>query len=191
MTVEMIQAVNENREPAGIFSRSEIHKRGLWHETFHCWVIKGEDVLMQIRSRTKKDFPGMLDISAAGHLAAGERVHDGVRELHEEIGVLVDFDQLTPLAVVKDEIRLPGFIDREWTHVFLLEVPEGTEFTLQEEEVEAVEWLRFSDLELLWEGTGIRTQEGRWLKKENMVPHENRYMQAVFRGIRQYLASKG
>lgn len=190
MTIELIQAVNEERKSIGVFSRDDVHEQGLLHETFHCWLIYGEKVLLQIRSRRKKDFPGMLDISAAGHLLAGETVQDGVRELQEELGVQADFNALLPLAVVKDEIRLPGFIDREWAHVYLLEVPKETKFVLQEEEVEAVEWLRVEDLEQLWTGKKIRAG-GRCLEKADMVPHEDQYMQVVLSGIRHYMSSKG
>lgn len=188
MTVEMLQAVDENRRPIGIFPRTYIHEKGLLHETFHCWAIQGDEVFVQVRSPLKKDFPGMLDITAAGHLMAGETVQDGVRELEEEIGLRVSFKELTPLGVVKDEIHLDGFLDREWAHVFLVEA--DGKFELQKEEVEAVERIRFRDLKALWAGERIYTAEGRSVEKSDFVPHERAYMEFVFSGIASYLRSK-
>ncbi|AQQ52022.1 NUDIX hydrolase [Planococcus lenghuensis] len=189
MATEWIQAADEERRPAGVFARHHIHERGLLHETFHCWLVHGEEVLLQTRSSGKKDFPGLLDISAAGHLLAGETVQDGVRELYEELGVRVDFNSLVPLGVIKDEIRLPGFIDKEWTHVYLLEIPKETPFILQEEEVERVEWFHLEKLQQLWAGQEIQAG-GRNLKKTDIVPHEDRYMLTVFDGIQRYMALK-
>lgn len=61
-------------------SRDVIHAKGLWHETFHCWLVDGDEVLIQKRSAAKKDFPGLFDITAAGHLLSDEKVMDGLRE---------------------------------------------------------------------------------------------------------------
>ena len=65
-------------------SRDEVHRKGLWHETFHCWLMDDEFVYIQKRSAVKKDFPGLFYITAAGHILATETVMDGIREVEEE-----------------------------------------------------------------------------------------------------------
>ncbi|MCY1691789.1 NUDIX domain-containing protein [Exiguobacterium sp. SL14] len=105
---EMIMTVDRTENPLGPRPRSEVHTHGLWHETFHCFVYdpKRDVVLLQQRSEQKKDFPGMLDITACGHLLADESVEDGLRELEEEIGLTCTFDQLIPLGIQEEEFRM-------------------------------------------------------------------------------------
>ena len=68
--------------------REEIHRLGYWHETFHCWFVKKVHnewmIYFQLRSKEKADYPLLLDITAAGHLLAGETINDGIREIDEE-----------------------------------------------------------------------------------------------------------
>lgn len=98
----MLDAYADDGSPLGAVSRAEVHERGLWHHVFHVLVVAdryGEPTaILQRRSPTKAAFPGLLDLSAAGHLAAGESPADGVREMHEELGTETDFDDLIPLG---------------------------------------------------------------------------------------------
>lgn len=74
--------------------KTNVHKLNLWHQTFQCWLVrrrKNENyIIFQKRAECKEDSPGLLDISAAGHLLAGETKEQGVREIREELGVNVD-----------------------------------------------------------------------------------------------------
>jgi len=84
MENEQLKIFDEYRNQIGIATREDVHRLGYWHEAFHCWFIskeKGTDYLyLQLRSNTKKDYPNLLDITAAGHLLANETVQDGVRD---------------------------------------------------------------------------------------------------------------
>ncbi|MDD4820093.1 MAG: NUDIX domain-containing protein, partial [Flavobacteriales bacterium] len=68
------------------------HQNGLWHASAHIWIYNANgEVLLQKRSTTKDTFPGMWDISVAGHIDAGETPLEGaLREMREEIGVVKD-----------------------------------------------------------------------------------------------------
>ncbi len=50
-------------------TREVCHKNGLWHRAVALFIInsKGE-VLLQKRSNLKKMWPGLLDITAGGHV---------------------------------------------------------------------------------------------------------------------------
>jgi isopentenyldiphosphate isomerase len=84
--------------------KSEVHKNGFWHKSFHCWIIyKGNDgndfIILQKRAANKKSWPNKLDISAAGHYTAGEGIEGGLREIKEELGVDISKEDLISLGV--------------------------------------------------------------------------------------------
>lgn len=95
---ERLKIFDEDRFQIGIATRDEVHRFGFWHETFHCWFVSEEAgtyyIYLQLRSATKKDYPNLLDITAAGHLLADETVQDGIREIKEEIGIDLTIEDL-------------------------------------------------------------------------------------------------
>ncbi|CAG9623710.1 NUDIX hydrolase [Sutcliffiella rhizosphaerae] len=197
--MEMLSIYNKEREYLGVATRDEVHAKGLWHETFHCWIltkIDGKDYLyFQLRSKEKQDYPELLDITAAGHLMAQEKVEDGIREMEEEIGINVAIDELTYLGIIPYEKELLGFIDREHAHVFLLErtIP-FDHFTLQPEEVSGVFLVGLEDFLDLWanneesiyiEGfvensTIVKKQV---VSKEHFVPHSDQFYRRTMEAI--------
>lgn len=138
MMVEKLKIFNVDHQQIGTASRDDVHHKGLWHETFHCWFVS-EDltrIYIQYRSEQKRDFAGLYDITAAGHLMEDETVLDGVREVKEELGIDVTMDEMVSLGVIDTSYVSPGFVDREFCHVFLYRFAGNlTDFKLQEEEV--------------------------------------------------------
>jgi isopentenyldiphosphate isomerase len=101
-TEELLALVSPTGAPLGSGNRRDVHRDGYWHAVFHCLVVRSDPparVVLQRRSRSKATFPGLLDLSATGHLRAGEAPADGVRELREELGVGVAPDQLVHVGV--------------------------------------------------------------------------------------------
>ena len=82
---EMIDIFDGNHRLIGSFERKAAHVQGLWHQTFHCWITWKDTVILQLRAPTKANYPNMLDISAAGHLEAGETPLERVREIEAEL----------------------------------------------------------------------------------------------------------
>lgn len=64
------------------------HKKGLWHKAVAVFIINSKkQVLLQKRSKNKKMWPDMWDISAGGHVLAGEFGFQAIiREIKEELG---------------------------------------------------------------------------------------------------------
>jgi isopentenyldiphosphate isomerase len=98
---EELTVLDEHGVPIGTADRDTVHRQGWWHESFHCLVVRTTPparVVLQRRRLGARGFPGLLDLSATGHLAAGEAPLDGVRELREELGIDVDPAALVPLG---------------------------------------------------------------------------------------------
>ena len=137
-------------------------RSGYWHRTFHCWLTRREGnrrfVRFQLRQAGKDTNPGCYDITAAGHLSAGETIREAIRELEEELGVAASFEQLIPLGQIREdasgEVNGKPFIDREVSDVFGLvcDVP-LTELQLQPEEVAGVYEADLDELIALFEGS--------------------------------------
>lgn len=202
MENELMKIFDEDSKQIGVAARKDVHTIGYWHESFHCWFISNEDgkdyIYLQLRSEEKKDYPNLLDITAAGHLLAHETIEDGIREVKEELGIDVTFDELVPLGVIKDSMINEGFIDKELAHVFLYHSKKAfDEFHLQKEEVSGLFkaklehfydlWLEEKD-EIRIEGFKINKRgEKMFLNKivgkNDLVPHENSYYERVVRFI--------
>ncbi|GMA63692.1 NUDIX domain-containing protein [Alicyclobacillus fastidiosus] len=119
---ELIDIYDEDLHHIGVATRTDVHAKGYWHKTFHCWVAMVQSgipfVVLQKRHPTKDTNPNKLDVSCAGHLSAGEQVSDGVRELHEELGLAVAYEELHPIGVIHVEARCKDILDFEACHVF-------------------------------------------------------------------------
>ena len=124
--VELLDVFDEVGRHVGVKDRETVHRDGDWHRVFHCLVVAerpgtGAVAVLQLRGATKAAFANMLDLTAAGHLEAGESPLDGIRELEEELGIHVDPADLVPLGTRRliDESG-EGRLNRELTHVYLL-----------------------------------------------------------------------
>lgn len=180
--VELLKVFDEDYKYVCDETRDIIHKKGLWHETFHCWLVDEANVFIQKRSATKNDFPSLYDITAAGHLLADENVMDGIRELEEELGIQVDLSKLKWMGAVRDVIRLPEFIDKEFANVFLYQSTFApADFTLQQEEVDSIHVVSIEDLQALFRGQveNIFCLDGKQISLNDFVPHETEYFNAI------------
>jgi len=123
MSEEIVDIFDENYRHLGTATKSEARKNGNWVQSIHAWIVNPSDngyVLFQKRGKHKKIYPNMLDISAAGHYTAGEKIENGVREISEELGLSVSFDDLIPLGVKLDIGKVGDNIIHEFCHTFLL-----------------------------------------------------------------------
>ncbi|MCA0990933.1 NUDIX hydrolase [Pseudalkalibacillus hwajinpoensis] len=205
MIDERVRIFDENRNPIGVVSRDEAHRVGHWHEVFQCWFVRREEgvkqVYLQLRSSLKKDFAGLYDITAAGHLMADESVKDGVREIEEELGVPVSYEELHPLVVMNASIQQGNFLDNEIANIFLFEHNKSFDtFALQKEEVAGIVQADFEAFYDLWMGkqTDLHV-EGFWfnheggrknlnqkISKRHFVPHESSYYETIVKEMMKY-----
>jgi isopentenyldiphosphate isomerase len=160
---EIFDIYDEQMQLLGQASRSEVHRCGYWHRTFHCWLVRLEEpagklfVRFQKRQSGKDTFPNCYDITVAGHLKAGETVRDAAREIEEEIGLLPNFDDLVWIEDCREEAEGTAggvpFIDREVSSVYAWASPASlNEFRLQREEVAGIYEADADELIDLFEG---------------------------------------
>ncbi len=185
--MEQLTILNENNEPIGTMERTKVHESGHWHETFHCWIVHEEDVYVQRRSAEKIDFPSLFDCTVAGHLLADEKKEDGVREIEEEIGLAVTYDELVYEGIIPDEMIRGKWQDREFAHVHTYDYAlRQSDIRLQEEEVEGLYLMKRLNLARLLRGH-IResvayrfgTGERVIVTKKDFVPHTEHYYEGV------------
>jgi len=74
MTLELIDVLTAEGAPVGIAkTKAEVHRDGDWHRAAHVWIVASDGrLLLQRRSLRKENYPSLWDVSAAGHLSAGE-----------------------------------------------------------------------------------------------------------------------
>ena len=115
---EYLDIWNTDGQPTGKKClKDEAHQKGWFHPTVHIWFYTNTpSLLLQKRSLNKQTFPGLWDVSVAGHVIAGESIIDGaLREIKEEIGLDIKEIHLMLLDVRKNTNRFDnGIIDCEF-----------------------------------------------------------------------------
>lgn len=154
MSDELADVVDENNVLTGkTLPRSEIRKNGLWQRASHVWIYNSKgDLLLQLRARDKKLFPGLWDISASGHVMAGETPEEAaIREVKEEVGLDISKSDLILVEVRKKEVRPDGeqtIPIRQFYYVYLCQQDiDAKELVLQREEVSKVFFVDLDTLE--------------------------------------------
>ncbi|MGK0454943.1 MAG: isopentenyldiphosphate isomerase [Paraglaciecola sp.] len=177
---ELIDILTPEGEPTGKTAlKSEAHKNGWFHATVHIWLFTSDEkILLQKRALTKKVFPGIWDISVAGHIGAGEEIIEGAkREVFEEIGLQLKEKDFTKIGTRIHQVKHKnGIQDNEHHHVFIaeLKVPISS-LTMQEEEVAGLE---------LWDLTVLKNTKNL----ENvLLPEFHEYYVSVYDKIISHL----
>lgn len=147
----MLDILNEDGSFSGeTASKKEAHEKGLWHRAAHVWFINSfDEILLQKRSAAKDSYPGLYDVSAAGHLSAGDTSLAGAqREIEEELGIKVNTKELIKIGEVKQQAVLNNgvYINNEWNDVYVVRKNIPVEdFVLQEAEVDHVTYISLKD----------------------------------------------
>lgn len=177
---ELIDILNPEGKSTGKTAlKSEAHKNGWFHATAHIWFFtSNKKILLQKRALTKKVFPGIWDISVAGHIGAGEEILEGAkREVFEEIGLILEDKDFIKIGTRIHQVNHEnGIQDNEHHHVFIAELKTPiSELTMQPEEVAGLElW----DLKVLKETKNLENV---------LLPRFHEYYVTVYNKIISYL----
>ena len=149
---EVLTFYNEQNQPIGLVKREEGIDRGLLLEAVQLWVINPEtrQVLMQRRSKNKKNNPGKIDVSVSGHVSENETPTQAMlREAHEEIGVEQQqlFSKLQKFAETKINLADYGRQGRYIVHMYLEFSKEPLQnYKKQDSEVEELFFMDYEEI---------------------------------------------
>ncbi|MFK7857038.1 MAG: NUDIX domain-containing protein [Granulosicoccus sp.] len=102
---EWLDIVDDSDTVIGRATRSRIHEKSHLHRSSHVLLFNTRGSLfVQLRSHLKDTNAGLWDTSAAGHVDSGENYLDcAIRELHEELGVILGPDDFETIGKLSPE----------------------------------------------------------------------------------------
>lgn len=159
-------------------TRDDVMSKGLLHAASHVWIWRMNndqaEVLLQKRGSDVRNYPGLYDISAAGHIDLGETPLQGaLRETKEELNLDIAVSDLKLFAVYRAHLQpTAGRYDNEFQWLYSLEVTDHENFNLQEEEVDDVRWLPLEQFEAE-------------CSTDTYVPHSEAYYETVVHALHQ------
>ena len=120
---EYIDTYNEKHEFIDRFEKGKAHRLGLWHDTFGVLIFnpRTKKVFFQLKNHLHNNvcLSDLLEITAGGHLQAGEKIEDGIREVYEETGLEISFKSLIKCYTRNCDID-NGMVIREFQHYYIL-----------------------------------------------------------------------
>ena len=145
--IELIEVLTPEGRPTGVRKpKDAIHRDGDWHRAAHIWIVAPDGrILLQRRSLRKENNPGLWDVSAAGHVSAGESAVDAaVRETFEELALRITANDLQFVTTLRESCVLNDntYYDNEFHDLFLVRRDvDITSLKLDPEEVAEVKWV--------------------------------------------------
>ncbi|TVZ14497.1 NUDIX hydrolase [Maribacter sp. MAR_2009_72] len=179
---ELIDILNEDGSATGTSQMKSIaHAEGLFHATVHIWFFtKRGQILLQKRSITKDTFPGLWDVSVAGHIGFGETaLYTAIREVKEEIGLDIQKEQLIKIGIFKSvQNHSNTLLDCEFHHTYISEISVPvTSLIKQQSEVDELKLLSLETFQT--EVENINTTQ--------YVPHSLQYYSTIIKAIQHQL----
>ena len=149
--MELLDVVDDNNVLTGeVAEREVVHSKGLWHREVGVVILNEENaMLLEKRAPTKKQSPNMWAL-CAGHIDAGETPDETiVREIKEEIGLVLSIEDLKFLTVIKTPMK---FDDNQYNNAFLytylyITNKKESEYIVQEEELTEVKYFKIAEIE--------------------------------------------
>lgn len=133
-------------------SKSEIHRKGLFHSTVHVWIFTDEgNILIQKRSKKKELNPGVWDVSVAGHIKFNENIKKAAkRETLEETGININTKDLLKIGVYRSINIHPTAIDKEFFHTYILKIDKNSiNLDFKNNEVDDLKFISIEEMESL------------------------------------------
>ena len=163
------------RHTGKIVSRDDAHKNGAWHRAVLLFVVNSKNqILMQKRSKHKKQWPSRWDGTGGGHIDSGEiGLFAVIRELDEELGVEVKPSDVRYIGGCLSESRNEKLWNRHHNEFFVVHKDvDISKIQIQEDEVEEVKWIDFVKFKT-WTKSRSNDLTEKWEAFDDLV----RYME--------------
>jgi len=151
--MEYLDICDEEGNLTGIkVSKKEAHEKGLWHRSVHIWILNSKnELLIQKRSPLMDNHPNEWDISAAGHVSAGEdNITSALRETEEEIGLKLSLENFILIGTIQQRSAREGYINNEVNPVYVVKMDlDPSSIEKQAEEVSEVKFIPYLELKKL------------------------------------------
>lgn len=153
-------------------SYDDAHEKGIIHKSVHVWILNNNnEILLQKREKNRRAYPGFWDISASGHISAGQiSVEAAQMETEEELGITVTSDELKLLFTLEEHVIINNgtYVNNEFQDIYLVKKDLNiSDIRIQPDEVEAVKFVSIEDFKKMIDGTDD--------SGERLVPHEEEY----------------
>ncbi len=142
--MEYLAVVNEKDKVIGKKSRKYIHDHHLIHRGVHLFILNKEgEILIQKRSKFKKDRAGYLDASVGGQVLSDETYKvAAIRETKEELGINI--------KRIKRVYKYKSFSKRQREIRTLFTARHDGPFNIDRKEIE---WIKFFTMKEISEMT--------------------------------------
>ena len=172
--MELLDVYDINRKKTNrTWVRGEEIQPGDFHLVVHVCIFNSNgEMLIQQRQPFKKGWSNLWDLTVGGSATAGDTSQTAAqRELYEEIGLELDFQQMRPHLTINFE---KGFDD-----FYLIEKNvELYTLTLQEEEVQNVKWASKEEILMM-------------IKNGEFIPYYESFIHLLFDSRKQRGAFQG
>lgn len=165
---ELFDVLNEKGQYTGkIENRKKCHRDGLWHKAVVVFIINSKgQVLLQKRSANKRMWPNMWDVTAGGHVSAGEFGFQAIiRETKEELGIELNKEEITFIGSTISTNCKGDIISNHFNECYIVNKDiDETKLKLQIEEVSEVKWINRNEIieKINDNYNGITDKEGCW-----------------------------
>lgn len=171
---EYIDIYDEKERYLGYSEKKKAHEIGLFHKVIGCLVLSKDKIYFQLKNPKhngvhEKEY---LEITAGGHLMSGETLKGGVREIEEETGLNVLFEDLTFLEKrICDKRIKEDYIIREFQYFYYLDIHHFSLLNFKnynKEEIVSFVELKINDVIQLLNGKKKRIK-GKQLREEKEI----------------------
>lgn len=139
----LIALVDLDDNITGFETKEEVHRRGLLHRAFSVFIVRGGEMLIQMRNPDKYHSGGLWSNACCSHQRQGEELAESVhRRMTEELGFDCRLEEIFDF-IYRTQFR-EDLIEYEFDHVFAGSY--AGEVRVNPEEASQIRWIAFEDL---------------------------------------------